>query len=248
MQRIIGVLSGKGGVGKTVTAINLSAAMSGFGHPTTVVDADISSANLTVHLGLPDATLSLQDVLEKKEQLYKTIRQLPKGLRIVPSSLSLEKSIVDMSGFKDIIRSELGGTVMIDSPPGFSKEVYHIIDACDDVLVVANPDIPSITDAIKMVEISKRMGKNNLGLILTRVEKNSSEIGTTEIEALCESPILGVIPEDRIVKASIFNRTPLIFHKPNSKAAIEYKKLAAGIIGHEYEPPSMVGLRRIFGL
>ena len=78
MQRVVGVLSGKGGVGKTVTALNLSAALHEFGHDATVVDADISSANLTVHLGLPDAKHGIQDVLDKKVDIYKTIRTIPR--------------------------------------------------------------------------------------------------------------------------------------------------------------------------
>jgi len=245
MQRIIGVLSGKGGVGKTVTAINVSAALHEFGYETTVVDADISSANLTVHLGLPDATASLQDVLLKKEQIYKTVRVIPRGLRIVPASLSLEKAVADTSNFKDIIRGGLDGVTIIDSPPGFSKELYNIMDACDEILVVTNPDIPSVTDAIKMIEISKRMGKDNIGIVVTRVENSPSEILPTEIEALCEAPILNMIPEDKLMKKAIFNRTPLVFNSPYSKAAIEYKHLAANLVGSKYTPPSLVGLRRI---
>jgi len=247
MQRVIGVLSGKGGVGKTVTAINLAGAMHEFGHPTTVVDADISSANLTVHLGLPDATTSLQDVLDGKAHIYKAIRVIPKGLRIVPSSLALEKSMADMAALKKVIRGELEGTTLIDAPPGFSKEIYHVLDACDDVIVVTNPDVPSITDAVKVVEISKKMGKNNLGIIVTRVAKSKYEIPSSEIGAVCDIPLLGEIPEDMAVKRSIFDRTPLVFHSPHSKAAVHYRKVAAGIVGVDYKPPSMLVFRRIIG-
>lgn len=247
MQRVIGVLSGKGGVGKTVTAINLSAALHEFGHEATVVDADVSSANLTVHLGLPDAVSSLQDILEQKDQLYKAIRVIPRGLKIVPASLAMEKTIVDMSGFKDVVRGRLDGFTVIDSPPGFSKDLYHIIDACDEVLVVTNPDVPSVTDAIKMIEISKRMGKEGIGVVLTRMEKGPSEIRSAEIQTLCEVPIVGMIPEDKKVKKSIFDRVPLVFNSPYSRAAIDYRHLAAKVAGHAYNPPSLLPLRRIFG-
>jgi len=244
MQRVIGVLSGKGGVGKTVTSINLSAALGELGHDTTLVDGDISSANLTVHLGLPDASASLQDVLEEREGIYRTIRHLPGGLKIVPASLSLEKSLVDMRRLKNVIRDGLGGTVIIDSPPGFSKDLYHIIDACDEVLVVANPDVPSITDAIKVVEIAKKMDKDNLGIVLTRVERSSSEIRPDEVETLCEVPILGIVPEDRRVKASVYSRTPLIFHAPHARAAVEYRRIAAGLVGREYREPAIFAVKR----
>lgn len=249
MQRVIGVLSGKGGVGKTVTAINVSAALHERGHDSTVIDADISSANLTVHLGLPDATICLQDVLEGRAHLYKAIRVVPRGLKIVPASLSLEKSIADLSGLKRVVRdSQLNGLTFIDSPPGFSREVYHIIEACDEVIVITNPDVPSVTDALKITEITKKMGKNNLGIVVTRLEKNSFEVTPREIESLCEVPVVGVIPEDKTVKKSIYEKTPLVYHSPHSKAAVGYKRLAAKLVNEEYEPPSMLALRRVLGI
>jgi septum site-determining protein MinD len=245
MQRVIGVLSGKGGVGKTVTAINLAGALHEFGRQATVVDADISSANLTVHLGLPDASVSLQDVLSGKAHIYKAIRVVPRGLRIVPAALSLEKSMADMSNLKKVIRGELEGTTIIDAPPGFSKDIYHVIDACDDVVVVTNPDVPSITDAVKVIEISNRMKKNNLGVIVTRVRRSRYEISPSEIETVLDVPLLGTIPEDDAVRRSIFDRTPLVFHSPHSNAAIGYRRVAAKLADIDYEPPSMLMLRRL---
>jgi len=248
MHHVVGVFSGKGGVGKTVTAINLASAIHGFGKEVTLIDADISSANLTIHLGLPDAIVSLQDVLDKKSNLYKAIRVIPRGLRIVPSSLSLDKCTSDLSRLKHVIKDEMAGLVIIDAPPGFSKDTYSIMEACDDILVVTNPDVPSITDALKVIQIAKRMKKTLLGIVLNRVENTLAEIGARDIEILCEAPIIGVIPEDRAVKLSIFEKTPLVYNTPYSKAAVAYRKLAAKLIGVTYTPPSMIGLRRLFGL
>jgi septum site-determining protein MinD len=248
MQRVFGVMSGKGGVGKTVTTINIAAALHGFGHDTTIVDADIGSANLTVHLGLPDAEHSLQDVLEERVDLYRAIRVVPHGLKIIPASLSLDKSMVEMSGLKGVLRSkELGGTALIDAPPGYGREIFHIMEACDEIIVVTNPDVPSITDAVKVIEVSKRAGKEVRGIVINRVERGSSEVLVAEIESLCSLPVLGVIPEDKRVKKSVFDRAPLVFHSPHSKAAIQYKHLAAGLVGEEYSPPAFASLRRLLG-
>ena len=246
MQRVIGVLSGKGGVGKTVTALNLSAALREFGHDSTVIDADISSANLTVHLGLPNAKTSLQDVLIEKGRIYKAVRVVPRGLKIVPASLSLDKSIADMSGLKDLVRGEIEGLTIIDAPPGFSKDVYHVMDACDEIIVVTNPDVPSITDAVKVVEIAKKMGKEVLGIVINRIEKGPSEILASEISALCEVPVIGLIPEDKKMKKAVFERVPIVFHSPHSKAAVHFRHLAANLVDEEYNPPSFLVLRRIF--
>jgi septum site-determining protein MinD len=246
MQRVIGVLSGKGGVGKTVTSINLSAALHERGYDNTIIDADISSANLTVHLGLPNCNTSLQEVVGGKGDIYKAVRVIPRGLKIVPSSINIDQSVADLSCLKGIIREGLDGMTIVDGPPGFSKEVYHIIESCDEIIVVSNPDIPSITDAVKIIEISKRMGKEVPGIVLTRFENIECDIKPEEISAVCGSPVISIVPEDKQMKRAIFEKTPLVFHSPHSKAAIEYRQLAARLVGEEYRPPSLLSLRRLF--
>lgn len=247
MQRVIGVMSGKGGVGKTVTSVNLGAALHEFGQENTIVDADISSANLTIHLGLPDAQLSLQDVLDGEAHIFKALRVIPRGMKIVPASISLEKNVSDLSKLKDVLRSGLDGLVIIDPPPGFSKDVYHIMKACDDVMVVTNPDVPSVTDALKTIEISKKMDKNVLGIVVNRVKNDSFEVLPNEIETLCETPVISVIPEDKNVKKAIFERIPLVYHSPYSPASIEFRNLAARVLGRQYVPPKLLFLRRVIG-
>ena len=154
-----------------------------------------------------------------------------------------------MSGFKEMIRKGgLDGWTIVDSPPGFSKEIYHIMDACDDIIVVTNPDVPAITDALKVIEIAKNMKKNTLSVVITRLEKKPSEILSSEIEALCEVTVIGTIPEDQRMKRAIFEKTPLVFHSPNAKAAIHYRHLAAKLANVDYEPPSMLALKRLFGM
>lgn len=245
MQKVIGILSGKGGVGKTVTSINLSSALREFGHDSIIVDADISSANLTVHLGLPDPMISLQDVLEGKAHIHKAIKAVPRGLKIVPASLTLEQNIVDMSSLNEVIREGLSGLTIIDAPPGFNKDIHHVMDACDEILVVTNPDIASVTDAMKVIELSRRREKNVLGVVVTRVTGKDYEVGTSEIEALCEVPIFGVIPEDNKVKESLAERIPVVYRSPNSKAAIHYKHLASNMVGANYKSPRFLTVRRI---
>jgi septum site-determining protein MinD len=246
MQRVIGVMSGKGGVGKTVTSINLGAALHEFGQENTIVDADVSSANLTIHLGLPDSSISLQDVLDGEAHIFKALRVIPRGMKIIPASISLDKNISDLSKLGDVLRGGLEGLTIVDSPPGFSKEVYHIMKASDDVLIITNPDVPSVTDAVKIIEIARKMDKNVLGIVINRVKGDSFEIMPHEIESLCEVPVVSKVPEDKNIKKSVFERIPVIYHSPYSPAAIEFRQLAARILGKSYFPPRMLVLRRVF--
>ena len=245
-RRAIGILSGKGGVGKTVTTINLGAALTELGDAPTIIDADVSSANMTIHFGLPEKEGTLQDVLSGPMDINSTIRVVPKGLRVVPASLSIEKSIVDMSGFSKKM-GKVEGLSIIDSPPGFSQDIYHIMEACDELIIVSTPDVPSITDAVKIIEIAKKMEKPILGLVITRVENDCHEISHEDIETLCEVPIIGSIPEDKKMRHAVSEKTPILFHSPYSKAAIGYRQLAANISGVEYKTPKMLLVRRLFG-
>jgi len=247
MSRIIGVLSGKGGVGKTVTSVNIGAALHAFGQENTIVDADVSSANLTIHLGLPDAAFALQDVLNSEAHVFRALRILPSGLRIVPSSVSIEKSVPDLSRIGEVLR-DLQGIVIVDFPPGFNKDVYTILESCDDLLLVTNPDIPAVTDTVKMVEIAKKTDANVLGIVINRVQGDTFEITPDEIERICETPVLSTVPEDINVKRAIFERLPLVHYSPLSPASVEFKRLSSVLIGRHYSPPSYLFLRRLLNL
>ena len=63
MTRYVGILSGKGGVAKTTTTVNLGAAFNHFGRDVTIVDGNLSTPNLGLHLGIPVVPISLHDVL-----------------------------------------------------------------------------------------------------------------------------------------------------------------------------------------
>jgi len=145
----------------------------------------------------------------------------------------------------DVIREGLDGLTIIDAPPGFNKDIHNVMDACDEILVVTNPDIASVTDAMKVIELSKRREKSILGVVVTRLAGKEYEVGPSEIEALCEVPIFGVIPEDNKVKVSLSERVPVVYHSPNSKAAVNYKQLASNMVGANYRPPRFLTMRRV---
>ena len=64
MTRFIAIASGKGGTGKTTTAINLGTAMTEFGREVIVLDANVSKPNVSLHLGTPKLKFTLHDALK----------------------------------------------------------------------------------------------------------------------------------------------------------------------------------------
>ena len=236
IRQIIAVVSGKGGVGKTVTALNLGIALSKMQHKVTVVDADMAASSLALHLGFTWFPVTLQDVLSGGANINNATYEA-QGLRIVPSSLSLNYMDTDTSGLKNVLPS-LDGTVIIDSPPGFGKDVMNILDASSHAIVVTTPEMVAITNAIKMLRLAS--GKA-MGIIVNR---HQGFLKKEHIEDVCEAPVIGVIPEEKNMARSAFENKPLLLYKPYSQASREFMRIASSVIGVEYRQPSI--LQRIF--
>jgi len=73
MTKIITLVSGKGGCGKTTTSINLGIALTYFNKDVTVVDADLTTPNIGIHLGVPLVPINLHHVLQNKHSIDEAI-------------------------------------------------------------------------------------------------------------------------------------------------------------------------------
>src|SRR3990167_9554362 len=91
MAKLITITSGKGGVGKTTTAINIGAAINQFGKEVIIVDANLTTPNVGLHLGAPIVPISLNHVLLGKAKIAEAIYEHESGTKIIPSSLSVNE-------------------------------------------------------------------------------------------------------------------------------------------------------------
>jgi len=248
MTRIIGVVSGKGGVGKTTTAINLSAALMGFKRNVITVDADIKMSNIGLQLGMYYFPLSLNDVLRGHGGLFEALYIHSSGLKIIPASLSIDE--VNISNLKRVLEDPLleNNIVIVDSPPGFEKNALTVLKACPELLIVTAPEIPAITEALKIISIARKIGSTPIGIVVNMYKKKeSNQINLKEIEAFCGLPIIGVIPEDESIKKSIFKGLPVVLLTPSAPSSIAFKKIAASLIGESCIPKKTPNLlKRIF--
>src|SRR3990167_3100878 len=125
MSKLITITSGKGGVGKTTTAINLAAALNSFGKDVIIVDANLTTPNVGLHFGAPIVPVSLNHVLLGKAKISDAIYEHESGTKIVPSSLSVkELRRLNHRKLKDIGRSlrKLADYVIYDSAAGLGEE------------------------------------------------------------------------------------------------------------------------------
>jgi septum site-determining protein MinD len=241
MGKVITVISGKGGVGKTVSAINLAASLNKFNKNVILVDCNFTTPNTALHLGSPIVPITLNHVLSGKRKVYDAVYQHYSGLKLVASSISLKalkginleklpRALKDLKKISDII--------VLDAAAGLGKEALVALENSDDVVVVTNPEMPAVTDALKTIRLAEQLNKNVLGVLVTKVRRDNKEMKLREISNLLEKPIIGVIPEDNHVRESVMIRDAVIHLKPRSKASVNYKKIAAKLIGKEYKEPS----------
>ncbi|MBU4501979.1 MAG: MinD/ParA family protein [Nanoarchaeota archaeon] len=239
MAKYIGILSGKGGVGKSTTAINLASALNYFDKDVTVVDGNLSTPNIGLYLGVPIVPINLHHVLRGEHHIFDSVYLHPAGMKIVPAGISIHDLKTCVPENMPPALAKLNNTsdfIIVDGAAGLGKEAFATIGSSEEIIVVTNPELPAITDAAKTVKICEELGKPVIGIVLTRTSPKNLDVSVNNIETIIEKPVIGIIPEDKAVRHSLVRKDAVVYTYPNSKAAIGYKRLAANILGQHYEP------------
>jgi len=237
-KKIIVITSGKGGVGKTTTAINLGAAINYFGKDVLLIDGNLSTPNIGIHLNSPEVPISLNHVLQNKAEAYEAVYEHDSGMKIIPSSISVkELKKINPERLKDFKEDfkQLAEYIIMDSAAGLGSEAQCAIGMADEIILVTNPEMPAITDALKTLKVAESLNRNIKGIIVTRVKRNNFEMKSDAVKEMLEFPILGMVPEDKCMQKALSMRDAVVHTHPNSKSARAYKEIAAKLIGAEYD-------------
>ncbi len=238
MKKVIVITSGKGGVGKTTTAINLASAMNNFGEDVLVIDGNLSTPNVGIHLNSPEVPINLNHVLKGEADVFEAVYRHESGIKIIPSSLSvkeLKKTRPEkMKKFKKDFK-KMANYIIVDSSAGLGNETTSAMELADELIIVTNPEMPALTDALKTIKLAEELGKLVLGVIVTRVKKNDFEMQPEIVKEMLEIPILGMVPEDIAVQKSISQKDAVVHVYPKSNAARAYKEIAAKMLNVKYD-------------
>lgn len=241
MVRVIGVASGKGGVGKTTVVTNLAIALHQLGKKTLIVDCNISTPHLAYYLGASDYKYTINDAVLGNVDITSAVN-VKDGIRYVPASLHLNDLVnLDMSSLKKHLKklsSEKYDFIILDAAPGLGREALVVLDAADEVIFVTTPYAPMVNDVIRSADVLKVMkGAKNLNIVMNMTSQAPHEITSESVQEVTGIPVIGNISYDKNVVYSLVTKLPLMHYRPSSTAGENFKELAANLIGEEYRKP-----------
>ena len=158
-------------------------------------------------------------------------------LKIVPGDISINAlKKINTRKLKNIF-DDLKGTceiALVDMGAGLNEDVSSLLKFMDEIIIVISPDMLSVTDAIKTLKLAEEKNATVLGVVVNKHSKDS-ELQVENIEALLGVPVITSIIESDIIKNSLTIKYPVVYTDPNSDASADIKKLAARLIGQDYE-------------
>ena len=252
LARIITVTSGKGGVGKSNTAINLAIQFRKEGKRVIILDADFGLANIEIMFGaVPKHNLS--DLIYQGKSMKEIITWGPMEVGFISGGSGIAGlSNLGREHLNCIIKnlSELdtiADVVIIDTAAGIADAVLEFLVASGEILLVTTPEPTSITDSYSLLKALS--GHPRFSGQTTQVKMIANKVGSKEegkmlydklnvvVSRYLQVPFsyLGAVPQDPELSKAVMRQMPVSMQAPSSRAAQAYEELAAKLLNKEAE-------------
>ncbi|MEM9063908.1 MAG: P-loop NTPase [Planctomycetota bacterium] len=244
---VIAIGSGKGGVGKTMLAVNLSAALQQFGLNTSLLDADIGTANADVLCGIT-AKHRLEKLLQGRQDVRARDLMVPApgGFRLLPGITGEARlAVLGKTARQAITRaareiSASSDAMLVDTGAGVRREVTTFLETSDASIIVMTPEPASLVDAYALLKCLRQRGalRSRPGVVINRAtsDREAEEVFARLAKATARflryTPnLVGVVREDSRVRRAAQRRDPIVVSAPRSRAARDILALAERVAG-----------------
>jgi len=250
LARVITVTSGKGGVGKSNTSINLAIQFRKMGKRVIILDADFGLANIEIMFGaVPKHNLC--DLIYQGKNIRDIITWGPMEVGFISggsgiagmSNLSKEylsyiiKNLAELDSIADI--------VIVDTGAGIGDAVLEFLVASGEILLVTTPEPTSITDSYSLLKALYRHSRfdceaTKIKMIANRIENAAEgeklyDKFNAVVERYLKVPItyLGGVPQDSQLPKAVIRQVPVSIQNPSAKSSIAYEKIAKRLLDKE---------------
>lgn len=250
VARVITVTSGKGGVGKSNTAINLAIWMRKMGQRVIILDADFGLANIEIMFGtVPKHNLC--DLIYQGKNIKEIITWGPGDIGFISggsgiaglSNLSRDYLIYIIQNLAQL--DEIADVIIVDTGAGISDAVLEFLVASGEILVVTTPEPTSITDSYSLLKALARHPRfspeeSKIKVIANRVEAAEDGLALFKklnvvVERYLNIPLtyLGAIPKDDKLSDAVMQQMPVALQNPTAKSARAFEYIAANLMNLE---------------
>lgn len=204
MARKIVVTGGKGGVGKTTIAVALAAQLGDLGQKVVIFDADFGLNNVDLVTGVENlVTYDIVDVIEGKCRAKQALVRPPQtsNLYVLSSARASAERYVSPQAVKVVLDglAPLFDYIIIDCPAGVDEGFHRAVSNADEAIVVATPDVSSVRDADKVVNLLKSYEPKAMYLIVNKVRGDllldGEILSPAEMGRILKIPLLYVFEE-----------------------------------------------------
>lgn len=250
LARVITVTSGKGGVGKSNTAINLAIQLKRLGQKVIILDADFGLANIEIMFGtIP--RYNLYDLIYRGKSIRDIITWGPEKIGFISggsgitgmANLSRDYLTYIIQNLTEL--DAIADVIIVDTGAGISDAVMEFLVASGEILLVATPEPTSITDSYSLLKALSRHARyrqedTKIKVIANRVVNEDDGVVLFQklnvvVELYLNLPMtyLGAIPQDSLLSNAVMQQMPVSIQHPSAKSALAYQKIAAALMNME---------------
>ncbi|MBO5302624.1 MAG: MinD/ParA family protein [Lachnospiraceae bacterium] len=248
--RVVTITSGKGGVGKSNTAVNMAIWLRKMGKNVIIFDADIGLANVEVMLGaIPKYNLT--DLIYKGRSIREIVTWGPMDIGFISggsgiaSLNNLSKNQISYLVHSLTELNEMADVIIVDTGAGISDYVLEFVLASPEVLVVTTPDPSSLTDSYSLLKIMYRnpmfsRDKTKIHVVVNKVHSvEEGEAIFAKLNSVVsrflngEVNFIGMIPQDSEMDMAVRSQKIVSLERPNASSSKAYEVLTGNFVNGE---------------